>query len=206
MNLEDLSKNHNLTICGVINVGAYLAKEYETFKKMNIRNIIFIEANPNIIENLKNNVGPECLIYNHLIYDKDDVELDFKISNHLQSSSILDFARHKLYHPDYSEVTSVIKLKTKTLDTVVEESNMSLIDYNILMMDVQGAENFVLDGFKKNIKFMDYIFTEVNFEQMYSNCIMFGQLNVVLRDLGFKLLEHFDTGKGWGDALYARIK
>jgi len=74
-----------------------------------------------------------------------------------------------------------------------------------LMMDVQGAEKLVLDGFIENIKYIDYIYTEVNFDEMYKDCVLFDTLNECLNTYEFKLIEYFDTKRGWGDALYGRI-
>lgn len=206
MDLNRLRLKHNLNLRGIINVGSYLASEYACYKKLNVKNIIFIEANPNIIEKLKMRVGDECVVFNHLIYDTDDLELDFKISNHLQSSSLLDFKQHKIYYPELSNVIDTIKLKTKKLDTLIEENQIDMNKFNTLMMDVQGSEKLVLDGFIKNIKHIEYVYTEINFEEMYKNCVLFDELNQCLNMHNFRLIEYFDTNKGWGDALYGRIQ
>ncbi len=205
IDLSHLKRKYNLNLKGIINVGSYLASEYDSYKKLDINNIIFVEANPNIIEKLKMHVGNECIVFNYLIYDKDDVELDFNICNHSQSSSLLDFKQHKIYYPELSDVIDVIKLRTKTLDTLIKEHHIDMNKFNTLMMDVQGVEKLVLDGFVKNIKYIDYIYTEVNFDEMYKDCVLFDVLNDYLKTHGFKLIEYFDTNKGWGDALYGRI-
>jgi FkbM family methyltransferase len=205
MDLKNLKSKYDLKLNGIINVGSYLAKEYTTYKELSVNNIIFVEANPNIIESLKSQVGKECLIFNNLIYHLDDVELDFKISNHLQSSSLLDFEKHKIYHPDLSNVVNIIKLKTKKLDTLIKENNIDMNKFNTLMLDVQGAEKLVLEGFTENIKYIDYIYTEINFDEMYKGCSLFDEFNLYLKIYGFKLIEYFDTKKGWGDGLYGKI-
>lgn len=205
MDLNHLKRKYNLNLKGIINVGSYLASEYDLYKKLNVNNIIFVEANPNIIDKLKMRVGLECVILNHLVYDKDDVELDFKISNHLQSSSLLDFKQHKIYYPELSNVIDTIRLKTKKLDTLIEENHIDMNKFNMLMMDVQGTEKLVLDGFVKYIKHIEYIYTEINFEEMYKDCVLFDTLNECLKTHGFKLIEYFDTNKGWGDALYGKV-
>lgn len=205
MDLNYLKRKYDLQLKGIINVGSYLADEYVSYKKLGINNIIFIEANPNVVEKLKMNVGSECFVFNYLIYDKDDIELDFKICNHLQSSSLLNFKKHKIYYPELSNVTDIIKLKTKKLDTLIKENNVDMNRFNMLMLDIEGSEKLVLDGFTENIKYIDYIYTEVNFEEMYSDCVLFDELDQYLKMHNFKLIEYFDTKKGWGDALYGRI-
>lgn len=205
MDLNYLKRKYDLQLKGIINVGSYLANEYVSYKKLEINNIIFIEANPNIIEKLKMRVGNECFVFNYLIYDEDDIELDFNICNHLQSSSLLDFKKHKIYYPELSNVIDTIKLKTKKLDTLIKENSIDMNRFNTLMMDVQGSEKLLLDGFTENIKYIDYIYTEINFEEMYEGCVLFSELDQCLKMHNFKLIEYFDTKKGWGDALYGRI-
>jgi hypothetical protein len=40
---------------------------------------------------------------------------------------------------------------------------------------------------------------------MYKDCVLFDTLNECLKTHGFKLIEYFDTNKGWGDALYGKV-
>jgi hypothetical protein len=117
---------------------------------------------------------------------------------------MLELDLHSKYHPEYSNIVDNIKLKTITLDSLIERNNVNIVEYNTLMIDVQGAEYLVLKGFKKNIKNIDYIYTELNFESMYKNCILEKDLTPYLSNLGFTLVEYFNTGFGWGDGLYIK--
>jgi FkbM family methyltransferase len=204
INLKNLKTKFNLDIRGIINVGSYIASEYIMFKELEIKNSIFIEANPHIIPLLKNNVGSECLVFNNLLLDQDDVEVKFKIANHLQASSVLDFCEHKNHYPELSIINDIIKLKSKKLDSVIRDNNINMDNYNMLMIDVQGVEKLVLDGFSQNISKIDYIYSEINFVEMYDTCMLFDKYTLYLNKLGFELTEYFDTGKGWGDGLYIR--
>jgi FkbM family methyltransferase len=204
LNLKNLKEKYNLNILGIINVGSYTATEYSLFKELKIKKSIFIEANPHIISTLKNNVGEECLVFNNLVLDKDDVEISFKIANHLQASSVLDFYKHKNQYPELSTVCNIVKLKSKKLDTLICDHNINMNEYNMLMIDVQGVEKLVIDGFLQNISKIDYIYSEINFDEMYSECTLFNEYTLYLKKIGFELVEYFDTGKGWGDAFYIK--
>jgi FkbM family methyltransferase len=194
----------DLKFKGIIQVGSFVSKEFSKLKELGVSDFIFVEANPNIISELKNNVDESCIILNELITDVDNVEYDFYISNHLQSSSMLKFDKHAHYYPTMSDVVDTIKLKSITLDSLIKREGVDMKKFNTLMLDVQGAEFMVINGFLKNINFIDYIYTEINFDTMYDGCILEPQFTDYMQSIGFHLLKHFNTGNGWGDALYVR--
>lgn len=204
MDIRDLKAEFNLNIRGLIQVGSFIAKEYPVLKSIGIQDFIFIEANPNIIKELQSNIDSDCKIFNELIADTDGTEYTFNIANHKQSSSMLKFDKHIDYHPEYSEVIDTITLYSSKLDTLIDREQIDLTKYNCLMMDVQGAEIFVLHGFDKYLDSMDYIYTELNYESMYVNCCLEPEFSKYLDARGFTLCKSFDTGKGWGDGLYIK--
>jgi FkbM family methyltransferase len=204
LDLRDLRLEFDLKFKGIIQVGSFVSKEFSKLKELGVSDFIFVEANPNIISELKNNVDESCIIFNELITDVDNVEYDFYISNHLQSSSMLKFDKHAHYYPTMSDVVDTIKLKSITLDSLIKREGVDMKKFNTLMLDVQGAEFMVINGFLKNINFIDYIYTEINFDTMYDGCILEPQFTDYMQSIGFHLLKHFNTGNGWGDALYVR--
>lgn len=204
MDLQDLKSEFNLQIEGIIQVGSFLAKEYAILKNLGVSNFIFLEANPNIITELKQNIGPECLVYNELVADTDGQEYTFQIANHGQSSSMLNFDKHKEYHPDFSTVVDTVNLKSIKLDTLITRERINMKNYNCLMVDVQGAEIHVLRGFEQHLKYIDYIHAELNYDSMYEGCCLEPEFTNYLQGRGFKLVKSFDTGLGWGDGLYIR--
>jgi FkbM family methyltransferase len=203
MDLRNLKDKYNLKIKKIIQVGSHTVKEYDILKNL-CKNFIFIDANPNVVSELRKKISKDDLVFENLLSDIDDQETNFYILNHEQSSSMLELDLHSKYHPEYSNIVDNIKLKTITLDSLIERNNVNIFEYNTLMIDVQGAEYLVLKGFKKNIKNIDYIYTELNFESMYKNCILEKDLTPYLSNLGFTLVEYFNTGFGWGDGLYIK--
>lgn len=204
LDLRDLKSDLNLQFKGLIQVGSFVSKEFSKLKELGISDFIFVEANPNIIPQLKENVDNSCLIFNELISDTDNLEYEFYISNHLQSSSMLKFDKHSHYYPNMSTVIDTIKLKSIKLDTLIERENVDIKKYNTLMIDVQGAELLVIKGFMKNINNIDYIYTELNFDRMYDGCMLEPEFTNHMQSIGFDLIKYFDTGNGWGDGLYIR--
>ena len=204
MNLYELKNEFNLQIKGIIQVGSFIAKEYPILKSTGANDFIFLEANPNVINKLSQNVDPECLIFNELVGDVDEEEYTFQIANHTQSSSMLKFDKHKQYHPEFSTIVETVNLKSIKLDTLIQREDIQINKYNCLMLDVQGAELLVLKGFEKYLHYMDYIHTELNYDTMYKGCCLEPQLTKHLQERNFKLVKSFDTGLGWGDGLYIR--
>lgn len=204
LDLTDLKSDLNLQFMGLIQVGSFVSNEFSKLKELGIAHFIFIEANPNIIPQLKENVDDSCIIFNELISDIDDVEYEFYISNHLQSSSMMKFDKHSHYYPTLSTVIDTIKLNSITLDTLIYRENIDIKKYNTLMIDVQGAELLVINGFMQNINNIDYIYTELNFDKMYDGCVLEPEFTNHMQSIGFDLVKYFDTGNGWGDGLYVR--
>ena len=204
LDLRDLKSDLNLQFMGLIQVGIFVSKEFSKLKELLISDFIFVEANPNIIPLLKENVDDSCIIFNELISDIDNVECEFYISNHLQSSSMMKFDKHSHYYPTLSTVIDTIKLNSITLDTLIDRENIDIKKYNTLMIDVQGAELLVINGFMQNINNIDYIYTELNFDKMYDGCVLEPEFTNHMQSIGFDLVKYFDTGNGWGDGLYVR--
>ena len=79
----------------------------------------------------------------------------------------------------------------------------NLQDYNFLIIDTQGYELEVLKGAEKSLNFFDYIYIEVNKEEVYENCALFSELDKFLRNHNFHC-SHIRWWKIWGDALYVK--
>lgn len=204
LDIRDLKKEFNLDTKGIIQVGSFIVKEYPILQEVGFTDYIFIEANSLLIEKLRHNVGPTCRIFNELITDVDGKEHEFNISNHVQASSILKFKKHKEYYPTLSDVVETVTLKGITMDSLIQRESIDMTEFNFLMIDVQGAEMFVLRGFENNLRYINYIYTELNYDSMYEGCCLETELTEYLDNHGFYLAKSFDTGNGWGDGLYIR--
>lgn len=204
MDIRDLRTEFNLQIKGLVQIGSFNAAEYVPFKEIGVDRFIFVDANPDVIPALESTLGSDCQILNYLISDRDGETYTFNIANHAQSSSMLKFDKHTVYHPEYSKVVKTLELTSITLDTMIVREKVDLSKYNCLMMDIQGAEMMALKGFEKNLNYMDYIYTELNFDSMYEGCCLEPEFTQYLKDRGYELVKFFDTGYGWGDGLYIK--
>jgi hypothetical protein len=110
---------------GIIHIGAHLMEERNSYLSNGIKDIIWVEANPNIFNQIKNWIGPEEKAYNFAISDIDDFYYEFNVTNNGQSSSILELEKHKKYHP-HVYVTEIIKVKSKRIDTLFLENSIEI--------------------------------------------------------------------------------
>lgn len=196
---------------GIIHLGAYIGEESNTYNQYGIDNVIWVEANPELIENLKIKANnPKNKIFCELLSDQDGVETDFKITYNThngtsQSSSVLDLHLHKVYHPHVTH-SKTIKLKSKTLDTIFEENNLDGDQYDFMNIDLQGYELPALKGFLKGLKNIQYIYTEVNTDEVYKDCTLIEDLDRFLNDYGFERKHTQMTDWKWGEAFYSKNK
>jgi hypothetical protein len=70
-------------------------------------------------------------------------------------------------------------------------------------LDIQGAELKALKGIV-DWRYIDAIFTEINYREMYKGCALEPEITEFLSNKGFVKVEEVDTGCGWGDALYIK--
>ena len=58
---------------------------------------------------------------------------------------------------------------------------------------------------EKHLQHVDYIYTEVNTEQVYQGCDEIGQIDEYLKQFGFeRLATQVYEQYGWGDAFYVK--
>jgi FkbM family methyltransferase len=189
---------------GILHVGACQMEEMDDYKTFGVDRVIWIEANPNLVEinESKAKTSGHQLIQG-LIYDVDGAEFDFNLTNNLQSSSILDFDKHKHYHPQV-EVINTIKLKTTTLKTLLESNDIPRGSFDFINLDIQGVELRALKGLGDYIEDLKFVYTEINTGQVYSNNDVLEDIDKYLESKDFTRVETEITPYEWGDAFYIK--
>jgi FkbM family methyltransferase len=194
---------------GIIHLGAHLAEELSDYLEFGMDNVVWVEANPNLIEKLKNKIkNTSHKAFSYLLSDSDDQNMNFNITKNNrngnnQSSSVLDLGTHKKHYP-FVEVVETIELETKTIETVFRNNNLQFNDFDFINLDLQGYELPVLKGFGSNLSKMQYIYTEVNAGEVYKNCSKIDEIDDYLLKFNFERVETYFTPEEWGDALYVK--
>ena len=196
-----LKDKYGILTHGIIHVGMHKAEEYPIYKKAGVTQIMFIEANKELAHSWKCD-DDDCYIVHAAVSDTDGEEVEFHITNNGQSSSILELGDHAKIYPGIVNVETV-KMKTSTLDTIISKVGCYNYSWNILNLDIQGAELKAMKGLS-DWTYIDAVYTEINYREMYKGCALEPEVTEFLADKGFIKVEEVDTGCGWGDALYIR--
>lgn len=204
LDFESLVKLHNLKISGIVHIGAHYGQEWKTYKKNNIKNVIFFEPLKENFAKLKENVKDEAILINCALGNSiQKIEMNVEVANQSQSSSILKPKMHLQQYPniifDRRETVDMI-----TLDSYFKENKNN--DFNLINIDVQGYELEVFKGAKETLSKIDYIIAEVNRTELYENCASVIEIDQYLGSYGFSRVETNWEGVTWGDALYVKSK
>jgi len=205
LDLDRLCKQCQIEPRGVIHVGAHEGQELSRYNAMGFSRILFIEANPVVYKRLYRNVGssPHVQTANVAVSDQNGTT-QLHVMSFDQSSSILPLKRHKDIYPSIKEEFQ-ITVPTRTLDTLCAELQLAPGDYNVLNMDIQGAELLALKGATQILPHIEAINTEVNFEELYENGALIGQLDAFLQPYRFTRVETVTPyHSSWGDAFYVK--
>lgn len=191
---------YNVPKNGVIHVGMHKAEEYSIYKNAGVTSMLFIEANKDLAHGYAPN--DECCFVVHAAVSDTEEWVEFNITNNGESSSILELKDHAVIYPQIVNVETV-KMKTTTLDKIIEKVGVYTFAWNILNLDIQGVELKAMKGLT-NWDHIEAVFTEVNYREMYKGCALISEIDEFLFAKGFLKVEEVDTGSGWGDALYVR--
>lgn len=200
IDFNHIISKYNINPKGVIHVGMHKAEEYPIYKKAGVSSIIFVEANKQLAYQFAPD-DEDCYVVHAAVSDKVE-EVEFNITNNGESSSILELGDHAQIYPNIINIEKV-RMKTTTLDSIYRRIGLNEGTFNILNLDIQGAELKALRGWS-DWRFIDAIFTEVNYREMYKGCSLEPEISKFLDQKGYKKVEEVDTGCGWGDALYIK--
>lgn len=201
--LERMVADYNMRITGILHVGAHTGEEAESYNTCGVSKVVWIEGNPDLIPTLRGHVGPYGHQVIQALVSNEHADATFYVTNNYQSSSLLEMGTHLVVSPDV-HVMQHMDLHTVRLDWLAERHDFS--DLNFLNMDLQGAELLALEGMGDLLKQFDYIYTEINVDELYLNCARLPQLDSFLSGWSFQRVETAMAGDaGWGDALYVRV-
>lgn len=205
IDFRGLFERHNIHCTGMLHIGASSGQEREIYAELNIPEVLWIEAIPNVFDKLKENLipYPNQTAIKCCLGDVDGEKVVFHVSNNEgQSSSYLELGVHATLHPEVHYVED-LPMKTIRLDSLFLMLERDIKHINFLNIDVQGAELKVLKGAGNILNQIDYIYAEVNAAETYIGCPLISDLDEFLSD--FERVETSElVGGVWGDALYIR--
>lgn len=195
---------------GVIHVGANTGQERARYASYGL-DVLWIEPIHEVFETLQRNLAayPRQRALECLVTDRDGAEYEFHVANNEgQSSSIFDLKEHKDVWPKVG-FTHSVRLRSKTLPSLLEAEGIDRARYDALIMDTQGSELLVLKGAEPILDAFEYIKTEVPDFEAYAGCCRLADIEGFLLPRGFTELKRnaFARHAGGGryyDVVYRR--
>ncbi|WP_029009845.1 FkbM family methyltransferase [Azospirillum halopraeferens] len=201
----DLFPRHGVVPRGIIHAGAHEGEEYAAYAEAGCRRVVFIEADPAIFARLAARFAgnPDVLCVNRAVSDTAGRAV-FRRMSGSQSGSLLAPARHLDLYPHITPAGTV-EVETAPLPDILADHGLDPADWNVLALDVQGAERLVLAGCGALLDRFDAVVTEVNYAELYEGCGRIADLDDILFPRGFARVEEVSPHHhGWGDAFYVR--
>ena len=200
LSFTGLRRKYNMDVKGIIHVGAHYGEEISEYVDNGIQDIIVFEPLSECFDVLAQKVmSLNANVEGHQVAlgSAPGNATMYLSDNEKQSSSILKPKVHLTHHP-HVKFNGTEEVEVDMLD------NFDTKDYNFLNMDVQGYELEVLKGATETLKHVDYVYCEVNRDEVYEGNAYVEELDEFLSAYGMERVETSWEGQIWGDALYIR--
>ncbi len=207
-------EENNIQLNGVIHVGAHRGEEINEYGDLGAKTVIWVEANPEVFDemcimltNAEANIDSHAFQYAASTEDHGTAEFNryygpdagHLVGNKGCSSLLKAEGRFEEWYKD------TIEVETITIDTLLEEEGFNVEDFQLLNMDVQGAELMVLNGSEKVLDNVKWITTEATWEDPdYIDNVMYDELKSFLESKGFVETQIIPHAENWGDVLFVK--
>ena len=193
-----------MIITGVIHIGGHYGEELQDYIDEGIQDMIIfepLESNYKVIEEKSQYLNANIEGYQVALGSKTGEVVMYVSDNEKQSSSVLKPKVHLTHHP-HVKFPETEKVDLDVLDNYLKSCG----NYNFINMDVQGFELEVLKGGTKVLEQVNYVYCEVNRDEVYENNAYVEEIDEFLSQYGMERMETDWAGDIWGDALYIKTK
>jgi FkbM family methyltransferase len=202
INFTNIRKKYEMDIRGVIHIGAHHGKEIQEYLDNGIQNITVFEPVSETFDILAKKLedyNADINGYQVALGNRVGTATMNLSPTHSMSSSLLKPKQHLELHPDVI-FDGTEEVAIDMLD------NFDLRGANFINMDVQGYELEVLKGGSKSLENIDYVYCEVNRDEVYEGNAFIEEIDEYLSNYGFQrvLTKYLETYYTWGDALYIK--
>jgi len=202
LSFTNMVKKYNMNIRGIIHIGAHRGQEIEEYVDNGIQDIIMFEPvslNFSILEKRMMDINANISAYQVALGNEEKNVTMYLSDNDLISSSVLKPKVHLQLHPGVG-FPGTEEVEMKRLDSFSDETQ----NFNFINMDVQGYELEVLKGGKETLSHIDYVYCEINRDELYEGNAFVEDLDSFLSEYDMERVETDWAGTLWGDALYVR--
>lgn len=200
LSFRSLVDKYKMNIKGIIHIGAHYGEEILDYIDCGIQDMVMfepLEENFNILADKVKDLNANIEGHQVALGSEPGKTTMYVSDNEKQSSSILKPKVHLTHHP-YVKFPTTEDVEVSCLD------NYDCHEYNFINMDVQGYELEVLKGGTKTLEKVDYVYCEVNRDEVYENNAYVEELDEFLKGYNMERVVTSWEGQIWGDALYVR--
>jgi FkbM family methyltransferase len=189
----------------ILHVGAHLAEEapHYTSVRWGSLGICWIEAQPDLVQELNRILSPDQnRVFEAAVWGESGVKKEFNRMTNSQSSSLLELGMHASFYPSIQLETKV-RVNTRRIDSLFDAEER----FDFVNLDIQGAELEALIGMGNLLDSVNWVYSEVNWSELYKGCALIEEIDQFLMNKGFvRAATYREPFVGWGDALYMRTE
>lgn len=203
--LAALCRKHGVAVEGVVHVGANRGDEIAAYDAMGAQRVVFVEANPDLAAGLRARFKdrPEVTVGEFAASDRAG-RATFHLTSFDQSSSLLELKRHRDIYPEIVPAGTV-EVHAKRLDDALVELGLGAARFDLLALDIQGAELMALTGCPDLLGRVRAINCELAFEELYAGGALAPAIDAHLATFGFRRVSTATPfHPSWGDGFYVR--
>jgi FkbM family methyltransferase len=177
---------NNLHVKTVIDIGANTGQSIEIYKQLCPEAMIYSfeplsDCYEQLISKVKGDSGVQC--FNIALSNKSGTVL-FNRNQFSAASSFLDINEvHKSNYPSTAGKIIKEEVKTERLDDFAK--NLNLVEPIVIKIDVQGAEDQVIEGGGEIFRKAKVVIIEISIEHLYKDQPLFDDIYHILKNLGF---------------------
>ena len=200
LSFTGLRKKYNMDVKGIIHIGGHYGEEIDEYVRNGIQEIVIFEPLSDSFDILCENIqdlNANIIAHQVALGPEETTATMYVSDNEKQSSSLLKPKVHITHHP-HVKFPETEEVEVKVLD------DFDYTKYNFINMDVQGYELEVLKGATETLKHVDYVYCEVNRDEVYEGNAYVEELDEFLSAYNMERVETSWEGQIWGDALYIK--
>lgn len=200
LSFTGLRKKYKMDVKGIIHIGGHYGEEIDEYVRNGIQEIVIFEPLSDSFDILCENIqelNANIIAHQVALGPEETTATMYVSDNEKQSSSLLKPKVHITHHP-HVKFPETEEVEVKVLD------DFDYTRYNFINMDVQGYELEVLKGATETLKHVDYVYCEVNRDEVYEGNAYVEELDEFLSAYNMERVETSWEGQIWGDALYIK--
>jgi FkbM family methyltransferase len=208
----------------VVHVGANIGEELGVYLLLGFSRVLMIEANPAAMPALKRNVAALNALAARVDgvtglaagFMAESVQCAVGAEHGIVTLNVMEVPTlSSIFQPSveaqspeasWFDVVKKAEVPMRPLDELATSlaNGWSATDFNVLRLNIQGAELMALQGAARWLDHFELIFSEINLVERYAGCPRLEEIDAYLATRGFSRKWGYQWDPSGGDAAYTR--